>query len=162
MVFFAFTTPLRAKPHPPRFGWQGFSANYTGGYSIGGTVGAAAGPARITIHAAPNGGSARVSWRNTFYTSAGSYVIAMNWNFRANGTVSTSTLDPRTRTNPARGTFTLIRNHPVRFTVTDSTGAVSATGKFRLIGGGALAITATLTGLVEGDVPYSFSGGRVR
>ncbi len=150
-----------AKSQHTRFGWQGFTARYTGGYSIGGSVGAAAGPARIRIRAAKDGRSARVSWKNTFYTSGGSHVIAMNWVFRSNGTVTVSTMDPRIRTAPATGTFTLRGASPVKFTITDASGLVILTGQFRLIGGGALAISATLTGQSEGDIPLAFSGSRL-
>jgi len=151
-----------ARPNKPRFGWQHFTARYMGGYSIGGTVGAAAGPARILIHAARDGRSAQVIWQNTFYTSAGSHVVTMRWNFRRDGVVFVSTMDPRQPSLSGTGTFTLVGNHPVAFTVTDATGLLTCTGKFRLIGGGALSIAATLSGGADGDVPYGFSGGRQR
>jgi hypothetical protein len=153
---------VEAQAKKPRFGWQNFTARFIGGYSIGGTVGAAAGPAKIRIHAAKNGRSARVSWRNTFYDATGSHVVTMRWNFRPDGTVSVSTIDPRTPSLPAAGTFQLVANHPVAFTVTNAATGLTSTGKFRLRGGGALEITAVLGGGAEGDVPIGFSGGRVR
>jgi hypothetical protein len=157
-----FSAAATAGPNKPRFGWQHFTARYVGGYSIGGTVGAAAGPARIRIRAARDGRSAQVSWQNTFYRSTGSHVVTMRWNFRRDGVVFVSTMDPRQPSISGTGMFTLVGNHPVAFTVTDATGLQTCTGKFRLIGGGALSIAATLSGGAEGDVPYGFSGGRQR
>jgi hypothetical protein len=151
---------LQAAPHRPRFGFQHFGARYTGGYSIVTPEGTSAGPADIRIRVPRDGRSARVTWSNIFYTSHGSYRIALRWTFLPDGTVVANTIDPRFSQPAATGSFTLDRNHPVLFTATSEVGSVS--GQLRLIGGGALSITATLSGLPEGDVSYSFSGGRKR
>ena len=103
-----------------------------------------------------------MDWSNTFYTSGGSYEVTLHWTFSPDGAVSATTIDPNRASFPATGAFELNANHPVKFTATDATGTVMATGQLRLIGGGALGITVTLTGLPEGDVTYGFSGSRVR
>lgn len=144
-----------------RFGFEGFTANYKGGYaisiadeSIGG------GEARIRIHAARNGRTARVAWTNVFYTEHGSYRVTLNWNFLPGGIFVANTLDARQRGIPGRGTFVLKANRPVFFTATSASGAVTAEGRLKMIGGGALSITVTLRGLPEGPVTCTFSGGR--
>jgi hypothetical protein len=151
-------------PHK-RFGFQGFSAHYIGGYSVtngSSSTASLAGPATIQITAPANGRSARVTWSNTFYTEKGSHRVTLRWIFAANGTVTANSIDPRTAGVVGSGTFVLNGNQAVRFTA-EASGqpGVIATGKLKLIGGGALGITVTLTGLPEGDVTYGFSGSRV-
>ncbi|HEY8902544.1 MAG TPA: hypothetical protein VIM48_02480 [Chthoniobacterales bacterium] len=162
-----FSGPVRASEPSPlrRFGFQGFSAHYVGGYSVtsaSSTTGSLAGPATIRIIAPANGRSARVIWSNTFYTEKGSYRVTLRWIFAANGSVTANTIDPRKAGAVGSGTFVLNGNQAVRFTA-EAIGqpGVIATGKLKLIGGGALGITVTLTGLPEGDVTYGFSGSRV-
>jgi hypothetical protein len=148
-----------------RFGFQGFSAHYVGGYSVtsaSSTTGSLAGPATIRITAPANGRSARVIWSNTFYTEKGSYRVTLRWIFAASGSVTANTIDPRKAGVVGSGTFVLNGNQAVRFTA-EASGqpGVIATGKLKLIGGGALGITVTLSGLPEGDVTYGFTGSRV-
>lgn len=151
-------------PHK-RFGFQGFNAHYVGGYSVtsaSSTTGSLAGPATIQITAPANGRSARVIWSNTFYTEKGSYRVTLRWIFAANGSVAANTIDPRKAGVTGSGTVVLNGNQAVRFTA-EASGqpGVIATGKLKLIGGGAFGITVTLTGLPEGDVTYGFTGSRV-
>ncbi|MDD5201040.1 MAG: hypothetical protein PHC88_14705 [Terrimicrobiaceae bacterium] len=164
ILFLLHVGSAPAKPRHLRFGFQNFPARYAGGYTV--TVVSSAltvsGPATIRIHASKNGRSAKVDWRNTFYTPQGTFRVSLHWIFSANGALAASTMDPRVATLAANGTFTLNRNLPVNFTATDATGLVTATGQLRLIGGGALSIAATLSGLPEGDVTFGFSGGRAR
>jgi hypothetical protein len=151
-------------PHK-RFGFQGFSAHYIGGYSVtsaSNSTASLSGPASIQITSPANGRSARVIWSNTFYNEKGSYRVTLRWIFAASGTVTANTIDPRKAGVVGSGTFVLNGNQAVRFTA-EASGqpGVIATGKLKLIGGGALGITVTLTGLPEGDVTYGFTGSRV-
>jgi len=144
-----------------RFGFQGFTASYKGGYNI--TVNdesVGGGEARIRIHAALNGRTARVAWTNVFYTEHGSYRVTLNWNFLPGGKFTTNSLDARQRKPPGTGTFKLNGNRPIVFSAVDSTGKITAEGRLKMIGGGALSITVTVRGLPEGTVTYIFSGGR--
>jgi hypothetical protein len=144
-----------------RFGFQGFNASYVGGYAITSADGTnLSGEAHVLIRAPKNGRSARVAWTNTFYTEKGSYRVTLRWNFLPNGVLTANTIDPRSTGAPAAGAFTLNSNHPPLFTISTPSG-ITATGKLKLIGGGALGITVTVSGLPEGEVTYSFSGGRV-
>jgi hypothetical protein len=144
-----------------RFGFQGFNASYVGGYAINLADGTSlSGESHVVIRAPKSGRSARVAWTNTFYTEKGSYRVTLRWNFLPSGVVAANTIDPRATGAPATGTFTLNANRPPLFTASTPAG-VTATGKLKLIGGGALSITVTISGLPEGDVTYSFSGGRV-
>ena len=156
----ALIAATQAAPHKPRFGFQHFDAALDGGYSLVTPAGTVAGPAFIRIHAPPNGRSARVAWRNTFYNEHGGHNITMRWNFRTDGVFTANTIDPRVQNAPAIGAFTLVRNHPIPFTATS--GGITAKGLLRLSGGGSITISVTLTGLPEGEVTYSFSGGRIR
>lgn len=150
----ADATPLKR----PRSGFDHFDAKYTGGYSVSAPTDARSGPATIRIKVRAGGRSATIKWVNTIYTPHGSYRITMRWSFSPNGTVFASTIDPRLPQLAGTGTFTLSGNKPVLFTATS--GTTTANGQLRLIGGGALAITVTLSGLPEGDATYTFSGGR--
>jgi hypothetical protein len=143
-----------------RYGWQGFAAKYLGGYTVSPAIDTATGPAKIRITTSKDGSSARVSWKNTFYTAKGPYNITMKWVFNSNGTVSMNTVDPRRRNVAAHGAFDLDGNRPVKFVVKDATGEVTGTGMFKLNGGGSILISGTITGLSEGDVTFGFSGGR--
>jgi hypothetical protein len=149
-----------AASHRPRFGLQHFGARYTGGYSVVVGTETLAGPADIRIRSARDGRSARVTWTNTFYTPRGSYRIVMRWSFLPDGTFLANTIDPRVSQTSASGAFTLNANRPVLFSAASASGLARASGQLRLIGGGALSITVTLSGLPEGDVTFSFSGGR--
>lgn len=158
LSFFAQAAP---QEKARRFGFQGFNASYVGGYAINSADGTSlSGESHVTIRAPKNGRSARVAWTNTFYTEKGSYRVTLRWNFLPSGIVTANTIDPRSTGSPATGTFTLNANRPPLFTASTPAG-VTATGKLKLIGGGALGITVTLTGLPEGEVTCTFSGGRV-
>lgn len=145
-----------------RFGWQGFAAKYLGGYTVSPAIDTATGPANIRITTSKDGRSARISWKNTFYTAKGPYSITMKWVFNPNGTVSVNTANPRRRNIAAHGTFALNGNRPVNFVVKDATGEVTGTGTFKLNGGGSILIFGKITGLPEGEVTFGFSGGRVQ
>ncbi|HEY8899773.1 MAG TPA: hypothetical protein VIM61_05130 [Chthoniobacterales bacterium] len=144
-----------------RVGWQGFAAKYLGGYTVSPAIDTATGPAKIRITTSKDGRSARVTWKNTFYTEKGPYNIIMKWVFNPNGTVSVNTADPRRRNVAAHGTFDVNGNRPVTFVVKDATGEVTGTGTFKLNGGGSILITGKITGLPEGEVIFGFSGGRM-
>ncbi|HVE16096.1 MAG TPA: hypothetical protein VNB29_05135 [Chthoniobacterales bacterium] len=160
MLAVAFAFPASAKSHRPRFGFQHFGARYTGGYSIVAGENTLAGPADIRIRAAKNGQSATVIWANTFYTTRSGYRVVLRWNFLPDGRVVGNSMDPRAAQAGGSGTFVLDGNRPVQFS--GLAGDIRAEGQLRLIGGGALSITVTLTGTPDGDVTYSFSGGRKR
>ena len=145
---------------PRRFGFQNFGSLQKGGYSIVSAQGTSAGPSTVRIHAAPNGRSANVAWKNTFYTEHGSYGVTMRWRFLGDGTLAASTIDPRVTGPSVTGSFTLNGSRAIPFAAT--AGGVTANGIIRKNGGGSVAITLTLKGLPEGDVTCSFSGGRVR
>ncbi|MGH8048828.1 MAG: hypothetical protein ACREKL_16425 [Chthoniobacterales bacterium] len=143
-----------------RTGFQGFAASYQGGYSIVIADQNTSGPATIRIRTPRNGRSAQVTWINTFYNETGAYRIALHWRFLPNGTFSANTIDPRQKHLAGTGTFAINRNHPVPFSAMDASGSVKAEGKFRLIGGGAISIAVTLTGIPGGAVTYGFTGSR--
>jgi hypothetical protein len=142
-----------------RVGFQGFDGRFKGGYSIlVGDENVGSGESVVRIRAMANGRSARVTWINTFYGPRGSWKIPLQWRFVAGGAFSGNSIDLRTRGPAAKGTFKIDRGRPIAFTATDSTR--TATGTLKLVGGGAMLITVTLTGGPEGPVTYTFSGGK--
>ncbi len=149
-----------AKPHRP-IGLAKFAARYSGGYSVTSPAGNAAGPAAIRIRAPKNGRSAAMTWTNTFYTAQGSYRVALRWNFLPGGTLAANSLDPHAPLAARSGSY-LFSGRTIFFNATSSTGTVTAKGELTKVGGGAISITVTLTGLPEGEVTYGFSGGRKR
>jgi hypothetical protein len=161
-LFFALVATAPAANQRKPQGFERFAARYVGGYSLVTPAGSLAGPARISIRSSPGGRTGRVIWTNTFYTERGSYNVTIRWSFRSDGKVDANTADPRTARQPGAGHFVFARKKLVSFTITpNAQPGVTATGKLQLIGGGALGITVTLTGLPEGDVTYGFTGGRV-
>lgn len=155
----AIVTPATARQ---RVGFQNMET-HRGGYSV--TIAKApednvAGPATVRVRSARDGRSARVTWTSTFYRPSGPYRVSLQWRFRPDGRVVMNSLDPRRRAPAATGTFTIRGRAPVRFSAVDPTGLVTARGELRLIGGGTLAVTLTITGLPEGEVTATFTGSR--
>jgi hypothetical protein len=149
-----------AKPHRP-IGLAKFAARYTGGYTINSATGNTGGQSEIRIRAPKNGSSATMIWKNTFYSPTGSYRVTLQWTFLPGGAMAGNSLDLRGPLGVQSGRY-LFSGRTVTFDAASTTAGVTAKGQLSKVGGGAISITVTLTGLPEGEFTYSFSGGRKR
>ncbi|MGC1480996.1 MAG: hypothetical protein WA771_10860 [Chthoniobacterales bacterium] len=149
-AFLALIAPATAGP---RTGFKKFAANYDGGYNVNGPELQSGGASKIVFRSSRNGGAALLRWKNTFYNEVGARSnVRTVWRFLPDGTFTANTIDPTRRGLSATGTYVL-KNRRVFLDVTS--GDTSMSGTVRLVGGGALEITAQVIGnLVE------FHGGR--
>lgn len=158
----AFGAPAFAKPAPVKVGFDKIVGRFSGGYQIDGSAGSISGPATVRVRSLRKGLAGKIDWINTFYTARGSYRVALRWDFRASGAMIAKSIDPRVGGKPATGVFTASKRRITPFRGATRDSLVTAVGTIETRGGGSLFISVTLRGLPEGDVTYSFSGGRIR
>lgn len=146
--------------------WTNLGASYDGGYSVANAKDPADrkdGPATILVRLSADRKTALVIWTNTYYNEKGSFRQTMRWKFRWLGPATTKLSDPLFGAGNGRGKVIRARPGKIVFSSAGGTGAGAFTlsGVIRMIGGGAMSITATAKRADGVEVTYGFSGGRV-
>ncbi len=155
-----------AQAAKPPDDWTNFAASYVGGYSVANAKDSADrkdGPANILIRLSADKKTALMTWTNTYYNEKGSFRQTMRWKFRWLGPATTKLQDPLFGQGNGRGNVLRARSGRIVFESSGGAGtnAFTLKGLVKMVGGGAISITATAKRADGQEVTYSFSGGRV-